>query len=126
MNLSAHFTLKELTRTQVRADNTAPPEVIEKLKLLCEKVLEPVRAKFGPVLVSSGYRSLAVNRAVGSEDTSQHRRGEASDFESPPHSNYAIAAWIRDNLDFDQCILEEETGTFRPASDLRTQERQRT
>lgn|SRR3990167_1162698 len=107
MNLSKNFTLAELTKTQVRGvDNTPPPSVADKLKWVATEILQPVRDKFGPVTVNSGYRSPAVNKAVGSKPTSQHVKGEAADFEVPGISNYFVAEWIRDHLDFDQLILE--------------------
>ena len=108
MNLSRDFTLKELTRTDVRGiDNTPTSDVVENLKNLCTKVLQPVRDHFHkPITPHSGYRSLEVNRQIGSKDTSQHILGEAVDFEIKGLDNYDVACWIRDNLDFDQLILE--------------------
>lgn len=108
--ISTHFTLGEFikspTAVRLGIDNTPPPEAISALMDVATKVLEPVRAKFGLVHVNSGYRCHDLNAAVGSKDSSQHRMGCAVDFECPPHSNADVAAWIRDNLDFDQLILE--------------------
>jgi hypothetical protein len=104
--LSPHFTLGELTKTQIRADNTPPPEVIERLILLCHAVLERVRDEFGPVIVNSGYRSPEVNRAVGGSRTSDHMTGEAADFEVRGVSNYELACWVREHLKYNQLILE--------------------
>ena len=59
-----------------------------------------------PFTPSSGYRCLALNRQIGSSDTSQHTKGEAADFEVPSVSNLDVAQWIEANLDFDQLILE--------------------
>jgi zinc D-Ala-D-Ala carboxypeptidase len=82
MQLSPHFTLDELTKTDHPFPNVPGPAEIQALKALCTNVLEPIRSHFGrPVIVKSGYRALKVNRAVGSSDGSQHRRGEASDIE---------------------------------------------
>lgn len=107
MNLSPHFTLAELTRTGTGLPNDPSPAQIEKLRALCVHILEPVREHFGkPVKVNSGYRSPAVNAAVGSKPTSQHAKGEAVDFEIPGVSNTALARWVRDNLDYDQLIAE--------------------
>ncbi len=107
MRLSPNFTLAELTRTSTGLPNTPPPEIIEKLRAVCVNVLEPVRAHFGrPVTVNSGYRSPQVNRAVKGAATSQHVRGEAVDFEVPGVGNGVVAAWVRDNLEYDQVILE--------------------
>lgn len=107
MQLSPHFTLAELTKTGTGLTNNPSPAIIDKLKALCVHVLEPVREHYGkPVTVNSGYRSPAVNAAVGSKSTSQHAKGEAADIEVAGVANAALARWIRDNLDFDQLIAE--------------------
>ena len=82
--LSPHFTLDELTRSQVAArrglDNRPGPVQTANLRRLCATLLEPVRAMLGtPLQVDSGYRSQAVNAAVGGVDTSQHLDGCAAD-----------------------------------------------
>lgn len=80
MNLSKNFTLKELTKTNTGLPNNPSDIEIERLRLLCEKVLQPLRDVFGaPIIVNSGYRSPAVNKAVGGVPTSQHMKGEAAD-----------------------------------------------
>lgn len=110
MRLSPHFHINEFTKSQeaVRRglDNTPTKEVVDNLIALCSNVLEPVRAQFGPVSVSSGYRSPAVNRAIGGSRTSQHTTGQAADFEIFDLDNCELAQWIADNLEFDQLILE--------------------
>ena len=111
MQLSDHFKLSEFTRSQTASrlgiDNTPSEHVKKSLKLLAEAVLEPVRAHFGkPVRISSGYRSLALNEAVGSKSSSQHIRGEAADFEIPGVANLEIALWISKHLQYDQVIWE--------------------
>lgn len=110
MRLSDHFTLAEFVKSPTAdrhgIDNTPPEDVVENLRQLCIHVLEPVRQQFGPVSVNSGYRCPELNAAVGSKPTSQHTRGQAADFECPPHDNAYVAAWIRDHLQFDQLILE--------------------
>lgn len=111
MLLSAHFTLAELTRSQtaIRLDveNTPNAATIERLRALCDKVLEPIRIALGPIVVSSGYRSTVLNRMIGSIDSSQHVKGEAADIESVWHDNLATARWIAaSDLPFDQLILE--------------------
>jgi zinc D-Ala-D-Ala carboxypeptidase len=109
--LSAHFSLAELCRTSQPFANAPSAPVIARLTTLCVKVLEPVRAHYGrPVTVNSGYRSPAVNRAVGSKPSSQHLTGEAGDIEVDGVPNAELAAWIRDTLAFDQLILE----AYRP------------
>ena len=109
MNLSKNFSLVELTKSQqatrLGIENTPSPEIIKNLKLLCEKVLQPVRDQFGPVSVSSGYRCDALNRAVGGSKTSDHMTGCAADIEVSA-SNLELAKWIAENLEFSQLILE--------------------
>lgn len=113
--LSDHFTLEELCKSQTaerKGIDNMPKEpegalIIENLTRVCERILEPVRAHYGfPLSPSSGYRCLALNRAIGSRDTSQHVKGEAVDFEVPGVANPDLAQWIEANLDFDQVILE--------------------
>lgn len=111
MRLSPHFHLSEFTRSQTATrrglDNTPSLLVIENLRTLCNEVLEPVRVDFErPVIVSSGYRSPAVNRAVGGSESSQHCHGQAADIEIPGVSNVDLANWIWRNLYYDQLILE--------------------
>jgi zinc D-Ala-D-Ala carboxypeptidase len=115
MQISEHFSLDELTRSSTAAqigDPNQPGEIARSsLTTLCAKVLEPVRLHFGKqVRINSGYRSPRTNRAVGSSDASQHRLGEAADLEILGVTNAEIAMWIRDNLAFDQLILEN----YRP------------
>ena len=105
--LSKHFTLEELTRTSAGIANQPSEQVIERLRLVCVNILEPVREHYGrPVMVHSGYRSPAVNIAVGGSPTSQHVKGEAVDFHVSAYSVYEVALWISENLDYDQLILE--------------------
>jgi hypothetical protein len=111
MILSQNFTLQELTYsdTAIRKgmDNTPNEEQIENLRLVCNNILEPVRVHFkAPVVVSSGYRSVAVCEAVGSSAKSQHTKGQAADFEIFGIPNKDVADWIVNNIDYDQCILE--------------------
>lgn len=74
---------------------------------MCEKILEPVRQQFGlPFRPNSGYRSEPLNREIGGSPKSQHCLGEAVDIEIAGVSNYDLATWIRENLTFDQLILE--------------------
>jgi hypothetical protein len=111
MNLSKSFTLNELTKSQeatrLGIDNTPNEEHIENLKILCEKILQPIRDFYGmPVSVSSGYRSAALCEAVGSSSKSQHTKGQAADFEIFGVANKDLADFVVKNLDYDQCILE--------------------
>lgn len=110
--LSKNFSLEEMcyssTANKLKINNTTSDNIIvSKLKLLCEHILQPVREHFNkPVVVNSGYRCPSLNKAVGGASTSQHKLGEAADFEIIGLSNYDLALWIKDNLDFDQLILE--------------------
>jgi hypothetical protein len=111
MNLSANFTLKELTKsdtaTRLGLDNTPDDEALKNLKTLCKKVLQPVRDHFGKsVTVNSGYRSPESNAAVGGSKTSDHCKGMAADIEIPGVPNAELAQWIMDNLEYTQLILE--------------------
>jgi len=78
--------------------------------MLAENILQPVRNEFGTFMVSSGYRSPELSISIGSSKDSQHCKGEAADFEVANVDNYLLAQWIRDNLPFDQLILECYTG----------------
>lgn len=110
MKLSKHFSLWEFTASQTATrlgiDNTPTDEHLDNLIQLCQFVLEPIREQFGPVHVSSGYRSPQLNVAVGGSTTSQHCNGQAADIEIPGLDNCDLANWIANNLDFDQLILE--------------------
>ena len=84
MKLSEHFSLEEMVYSDTARSNGIPnaPGPKERLALanLCQKILEPVRERFGlPITVTSGYRSEALNRAVGGSRTSQHMTGDAAD-----------------------------------------------
>lgn len=113
MNLSPNFTLAEFTKSQTaarRGISNQPTEAhIEAMKLLCANVLEPLRAAVGGTIVlNSGYRSGALNRAIGGSTKSQHSRGEAADIERPGISNMELCRRIIAlRLPFDQLILED-------------------
>jgi hypothetical protein len=111
MNLSANFSLKELTRSDIALrmglDNTPSEKEIASLRLLAEKVLQPVRNHFGKgVKCNSGFRASAVNQATGGSKSSDHVKGQAADIEIPGVPNAELAQWIMDNLEYTQLILE--------------------
>jgi len=111
MNLTKNFTLEEMTKSETALrhgmDNIPGENEIGNLKLLCEKVLQPVRDHFGKgVKVNSGFRHPDVNQKVGGSRTSDHTRGQACDIEIPGVPNAELAEWIRDNLEYRQLILE--------------------
>jgi len=115
MNLSRHFTLEEMEKSQTATrkgiKNKAGSGEIKNLGDLCYEILEPVRVKFDkPVTITSGYRSPELSEAIGSKATSQHCLGEAVDMEVIGVSNLQVALWIENNVDFDQLILEFYTG----------------
>ena len=111
MNLSANFSLHELSKSETALrmgfDNTPDEEATENLRLLCEMVLQPVRDHYGKgVKVNSAYRSPESNAAVGGSKTSDHCKGMAADIEIPGVANADLAQFIMDNLSYTQLILE--------------------
>ena len=115
MQLSENFTLAEMCKSQTalrkEIDNLPKdPDVVTKLQTLAEEILQPIRDKFGPTVINSGYRCKKLNTAIGGSKKSQHCFGEAADVEVPTVSNRDLAEWIKNNLDFDQLILEFYNG----------------
>lgn len=112
--MTPHFTLAELTRTDHRTlDNTPDPAALANLDRLAA-FLEQVRDVLGgkPVMVNSAYRSKAVNDAVGSKDTSQHRLGCAADIRVPGMTPDAVVrAVMASGLAYDQLIREMDSWT---------------
>lgn len=112
MQLTKNFNVAELSRSEAATrkgvDNTPPPEAVENLRALAEKVLQPLRDAMGqPMRVNSAYRGPAANAAIGGSKTSQHMTGEAADIEFDGFDNKLLAKKIVDlKLPFDQLILE--------------------
>jgi hypothetical protein len=111
MQLTENFSLHELTKSEtalrLNLDNTPDEDTIDSLRLLAQKVLQPVRDHYGMgVKVNSGYRSPESNAAVGGSKTSDHCKGQAADIEIPSVPNAELAQWIMYNLDYTQLILE--------------------
>lgn len=147
MKLTENFKLTEFTKSstaqRLGLDNTPSTHIVRALTNLCQQVLQPLRDWYGkPIIVSSGYRSAMLNKAVGGVSNSQHMKGEAADLQvrtstataqtpspaSPKGGVDSIAGknvgggastvgkvnaelkwlfeYIRDNLPFDQLILE--------------------
>ena len=98
--------IKSSTADRLGISNDATREHVINLVNLCNFILQPVREEFGVIRINSGYRSPALNKAVGGSKTSQHCNGQAADFESTRISNPDLAKWISENLIFDQLILE--------------------
>ena len=114
MNLSEHFTLEELTHTDHRElDNTPNDAEMANLVRLAD-FLEEVKTVLGgkPVMVNSAFRSKAVNDAVGSKDTSQHRIGCAADLRIPGMTpDQVVRAVIASGVKYDQVIREFDRWT---------------
>ena len=112
--MTPHFSLAELTVTDHRTlDNTPDAVALANLQRLAE-FLERVKEllRFRPIMVSSAYRSAAVNAAVGSRDSSQHRLGTAADIRVPGMTpDEVVRAVIGSSLPFDQCIREFDSWT---------------
>jgi len=111
MNLTTNFTLAEMTASQVASrnglNNNPTAGQIENLKKLCESILQPIRNHYdAPVIVSSGFRSPELCIRIGSSIDSQHAKGQAADIQVVGIDNKALAKYIKENLDFDQLILE--------------------
>lgn len=118
--LSENFKLSEFLRSQTASRHgfseqwQPPDQVVQNLTKLASGYLQPIRNHFGPLNITSGYRCLRVNRAIGSSDGSDHIRGYAADIVSPNHSELELAKWIQKNINYDQLILE--FGTLRSPS----------
>lgn len=111
MRLSEHFSLAEFTTSQTAArlgiPNRPTQQHINNMVELCENVLDPARSKLGQLIVSSGYRSADLNKAIGGSRTSQHCFGEAADIITPRMNLLEAAQWIATSgLPFDQLIYE--------------------
>jgi uncharacterized protein YcbK (DUF882 family) len=102
-----YFTLKELTTTNTGLDNKPNDEQIDNLINLAEKLLDKSREILGePIRVTSGFRSLTVNKKVGGAYNSQHTKGEAVDLVC---NNNAKLFQILSKMNFDQLIWEKGT-----------------
>ena len=115
MQLSKNLSLAEVTRSETAKrrgiSNMPTPEHIENFKKLAENVFQPIRDHFGvPIHLSSGYRSAALNKAVGGASSSQHSKGEAIDIDMDGSAhgvtNKMVFDFIKANVNFDQLIWE--------------------
>lgn len=108
-----YFTLEELCRSntaqQRKIKNVPGKQQEAALAALVNNVLDPLREKFGrPIIVSSGFRSTELNKAVGGAPTSQHMKGEAADiYTGTKEGNKELFNLIKNNLPFDQVIDEK-------------------
>lgn len=113
MQLSKHLSLAEVMRSEsakrLGITNMPTAQHLENFKKLAENVFEPIRNHFKiPIHISSGYRSQALNAAIGGSLSSQHCKGEALDLDMDGTSitNKQVFDYIKDNLNFDQLIAE--------------------
>ena len=106
--LGKYFSLEELTVTHENLDNTPGPTARKNLKVLVDNLLDPLREMIDePIAVNSGFRTLAVNKAIGGAQNpiSQHTKGEAADIEC--FDNAKMFQVIREHFQFDQLIWEK-------------------
>jgi len=112
MKITDHFAWEEMafSQTAIRLGMDNIPDELKKqnIKWLCVKILEPIRVKQGPVIVTSGYRCPELNKAIGGSATSQHCQGQAADIVVPGMKIEELFLWITEktNLPYDQCIQE--------------------
>ena len=108
MNITKNFTLKELTKTNTGITNEPNKQELQALIALSGKVLQPLRDIYGKAItVNSGFRSYAVNKAVGGSKGSQHSKGEAADLTThTKEGNKQLFYIIKNELEFDQLINE--------------------
>jgi zinc D-Ala-D-Ala carboxypeptidase len=120
-DVSKHFSWAELTRTgstELQQINRQEAEQYRAaLTALATTILEPIRAKFGPIKINSAFRGASVNAKVGGSKTSQHLKGEAADIVAPSVTVEELHRWIvtESGLPYGQCILEK-TAPARPYS----------
>jgi hypothetical protein len=108
--MDRQVSLKELlfseTATRLGIDNTPNDQILINLQTLIYEVITPIINEFGDIKITSGYRSPALCKAIGSSATSQHCLGMALDCEVLGVPNKELADWVVNHLEFDQCILE--------------------
>jgi len=109
-NLSLQEMLKSRTASRLGLSNSPNEEHIKNMQALAENIFQPLRDYFGvPIHIASGYRSEALNKAIGGSKSSQHCKGEAMDIDRDGYSqpdNAQLFEYIKKNLDFDQMIWE--------------------
>ena len=118
-----HFSIRELSRSETASrkgiNNTPNSAIVSALTALIDNVLDPLREKWGaPIIVTSGYRCPALNRAIGGASGSQHTKGEAADIRTLSDSredNMKLLKYLLDSgIEFDQVIAENVDGAGRP------------
>ena len=111
--ISKHISDREgvysTTATRRGIDNIPDKEHLDNMKLLAEKIFEPLRKWVGgPIRINSFYRGPELNKAIGGSSKSQHCKGQAMDIDDNGchKTNAEMYAWIKDNVEFDQMIWE--------------------
>ena len=111
--ISKHISEKEgsysITALRLGLDNTPRDQEKENMRLIAEKVFEPLRSYVGgPIKINSFYRGPELNKAIGGSTKSQHCEGKAIDIDDTYgyKTNAEMYNWIKDNLNFDQMIWE--------------------
>lgn len=109
---SKNFSLTEFVKTQTGLDNIPGPLAIESLRKLVVNIMQPLRDALGvPITITSGFRSGAVNEAIGGAKSSQHKKGEACDFVVDGYTPTELIAIIKKlHLPYDQVIDENLKG----------------
>ena len=108
MKISKNFTIQEFIVTNTGLSNQLTSEALANIEYLAKKLLQPLRDDYGkPIRITSGYRSVDVNKAVGGSPTSQHTKGQAVDIVAD--DNKALFDLIKSNFEFDQLIWEYGT-----------------
>ena len=110
-----NFTIQELTASTTaeakKINNDPTPEAAENLKLLVDNVLDPLRDAYGkPIIVTSGYRSPALNAAVKGSKTSQHVKGQAADITAGSKQENKKLFELAQELNLPYCQLIDERG----------------
>jgi len=107
MKLTDHISIEEATHTGTGLQNIPSEQQLAAMRLVAEKVFEPLRQHFGqPIRINSFFRSPAVNKAVGGVPSSQHVLGEAIDLHCDTVGDRVIFDYVRLYLHYDQVILE--------------------
>ena len=118
MKISDHITYAEAihsnTAKRKSIDNTPSQTQVDAMKLIAEKIFEPLRKwAGGPIKVNSFFRSVTLNETIGGVASSQHCKGQAIDIDDVYgyKSNAEMYKWVQENLDYDQMIWEFGTDT---------------
>ena len=113
MKITENFTISEFEHSdkaiEFGINNKVPKKYNDNIVSLCENVLQPLRDKFGPIIISSGYRCNELNEAVKGVSNSQHCKDEAADITATNATLMDVYRYIIEELDYDQCFLEKNS-----------------